>query len=244
MTRKEKIQLLLLFCIVLLSRLPFLFAGYGTEEDSWGIVRAVMRTTELGSYEPSRLPIYPVAESIYLLFPHGNYFAYNFVSALFSAIAVLFFALSLRVLGSKRCLLLSYTLAFIPVFYISSTYTIDYCISLAFVMMSFYALLKDSAGLCGLLLGLATGCRVTSLVFLLPFSILFYYRTKSFLHYPRLLLSALFFSAISYIPVILKFGGSFFTYYDQFGYPPLPKVVYKASVGVFGALGLIALIYP
>ena len=243
MNRKEKIQLLLLFFIVLVSRIPFLFAGYGAEEDSWGIVRAVMRTVELGSYEPSRLPGHPVAEAIYLLFPHGNYFAYNFVSAIFSACAVLFFALSLRTLGSKRYLLLPYTLAFIPVFYTGSTYTIDYCISLAFAMMSFYALLKDRAGWAGLLLGMATGCRITSIVFLIPFSILFYYRTKSFLHYPRLLLFTLFFSAISYLPVIVKFGGDFFTYYDQFGYPPFTKILYKASIGVFGSLGIIALLY-
>jgi hypothetical protein len=43
------------------------------------------------------------------------------------------------------------------------------------------------------------------------------------------------------LPLFLQFGSSFFMYYDQFPYPPLSKVLYKMSIGVFGLIGILAI---
>ncbi len=48
---------------------------------------------------------------------------------------------------------------------------------------------------------------------------------------------------LTYLPVIHIYGFSFFTYSDQFPYPNFPKVFYKATIGVFGAVGLFAIIF-
>ena len=42
-----------LFAVALLVRLPFLFAGYGVEEDSWGHVLHAALLNETGVYEVS-----------------------------------------------------------------------------------------------------------------------------------------------------------------------------------------------
>ncbi len=47
----------------------------------------------------------------------------------------------------------------------------------------------------------------------------------------------------SFVPVIQKYGLSFFMYYDQFPYPPLTKILYKMSIGVVGFLGVLAIGY-
>ena len=124
--QKDKLNLTGLFFVTLLSRIPFLFVGFGAEEDSWGIVRAVRHNFEYGGYEPSRFPGHPIHEAVYLLGANEGPVFYNGLTALMSAFAVLFFAMSLRKLGVKSYLYASYALAFVPVFFISSTYTIDY----------------------------------------------------------------------------------------------------------------------
>jgi hypothetical protein len=62
---RKYLPFITLFLIVLLSRIPFLYAGYGIEEDSWGIALAAFHTHLSGIYEPSRLPGHPVQELVY-----------------------------------------------------------------------------------------------------------------------------------------------------------------------------------
>ena len=72
-----------LFFVVFVSRLPFISAGYGVEEDSWGIVLAGAHTYLTGIYEPSRFPGHPVHEFIYSAFPFHPEWFYNLFSAFF-----------------------------------------------------------------------------------------------------------------------------------------------------------------
>jgi hypothetical protein len=46
---------------------------------------------------------------------------------------------------------------------------------------------------------------------------------------------------VLFIPVMQKYGASFFMYYDQFPYPPFTKVMYKMIVGVFGFIGTLSI---
>jgi hypothetical protein len=99
---KENFKLFILALLVLLSRLPFLNAGYGVEEDSWGIAVAAYHTQLYGVMEASRLPGHPVNELIYSLFWGYGPWLYNFFSAICSVICFILFYLTLKKLNFKN----------------------------------------------------------------------------------------------------------------------------------------------
>lgn len=237
----------MLCVIVLLSRLPFLQAGYGPEEDAWGLVRIAQKIYESGNYEVSRLPGHPLQEFIYLLNPYGGYLYYNLMTAVFSTAAVLFFALILRKFNVRHYLIGAAALAFTPVFFYTSTYTIDYTWSLAFILAALYFLLEKKFVLVGIFLGLATGCRITSGGMLLPFYFFAYDRSVSrnlnLQNFLRLTAPCFVISGLLYLPAFYVYGPSFFDFSDQFPLPPVLKMLYKLTIGVFGILGLAGLLF-
>lgn len=241
---RKYLPFLVLFIVVFVSRLPFLSAGFGVEEDSWGIVLAAAHTALTGTYEPSRFPGHPVHEFIYSAFPFHSALFYNLFSTFFSALATLFFALILQHLKFKHFIIAALALAFTPVFYISSTYTIDFVWTIAFILISFFCLLKEKFIFCGIFLGLAIGCRITSGAMFLPFLIIFWQKNNMRGNIKialKVLIPLVIVSFISYLPLMIEFGASFFMYYDQFPYPSIAKVFYKMIPGVFGFLGVLAI---
>ncbi|MCE3278833.1 MAG: hypothetical protein K0S44_1024 [Bacteroidetes bacterium] len=244
-TRFNYIPFLALFLLVFVSRLPFLSAGYGIEEDSWGIALAAFHTKLSGIYEPSRFPGHPVQELIYSALWGKGPVIFNGLSAFFSAIAAVYFARILQYLNFRHYFIAGLAFAFVPIVYISSTYTIDFMWSEAFVLMSFYSLLRNRLILCGLLLGLAVGCRITCGVMIIPFLIILWENNdlkKNFLSLLKICVPMVIVVFFVFLPLILQFGTSFFMYYDQFPYPPLSKVFYKMSLGVFGFIGCISIL--
>ncbi len=241
---KKYLPFITLFLIVFISRIPFLSAGYGIEEDSWGIALAAFHTKLTGIYEPSRLPGHPVQEFIYSALWGAGPIVFNGLCAFFSAVGAVFFALILKHLSFKHFFIASLAFAFVPVYYISSIYTIDFVWTQAFILISFYYLLKNKLIVCGIFLGLAIGCRITSGAMLLPFMIIIW-QNKNLKQNIILLLKIAapmaIVAIIAYAPIIQQFGLSFFMYYDQFPYPPLSKVLYKMTLGVFGVIGIIAM---
>ncbi len=276
---KKHLPFIVLFIIVFVSRLPFLSAGYGIEEDSWGIALAAFHTKLTGIYEPSRLPGHPVQELILSALWGCGPIVFNLLSALFSAIGTIFFALVLKQLNFKHFFIAALAFAFVPVYYISSTYTIDFAWTEAFVLMSLYFLLKsdsnsqykivqppspssrrgqgevlsfrlfyigfrDNLILCGVFLGLAIGCRITSGAMLLPFMIIIWQHNNlkgNFINLLKISIPLILVVILAFIPIIQQFGLSFFMYYDQFPYPPISKVFYKMIPGVFGVVGIMAI---
>lgn len=243
--KQRNYQLILLLLIAGLTRLPFIFDGYGVEEDSWGLVVNSYEMHQSGHYVASRFPGHPVQEYAYALMYNAPAWAYNLLSLAAGMMAVAFFFLALKKMQLNAAFVTALSFCFVPVFYISGTYTIDYSFSIAFVMASLYFLLGRKLALSGIMLGLATGCRITSEVFLLPWVILLYnsldrktwIRQSFLLAVPAVLVAILLF-----IPVYLQYGRAFFDYSDQFPYPPFAKVAYKASIGVFGFLGIAAIV--
>ena len=221
-----------------------MFCGYGVEEDSWGIALAAFHTKISGVYEPSRLPGHPIQELIYSALWGTGPIVYNGLCAIFSGIAAVYFALILKHLKFTYFILAAFAFAFIPVFYISSTYTIDFVWTEAFVLMSFYYLLKEKYILTGILLGLAIGCRITTGAMLLPFMIVAWQHTnfkENFVTLLKIAIPMAIVSLLAFVPVIKEFGLSFFMYYDQFPYPPFSKVMYKMVIGVFGLIGTLTI---
>lgn len=235
----------LLAAVVLFSRLPFLFDGHGHEEDSYGLVVNAWEMHSTGHYVASRFPGHPFQEYIYLLIWNQPAWIWNFLSTLFSITGVLAFHHALKRIGVNHAMEASLMLAFTPMFFTAGTYTIDYTWSLAFVMLSFSSLVCRKFVWCGILLGLAVGCRITSGVFIIPWMMLLWQRLDFDQWKNYVLKVGIPFTVIGvlwYVPAYMQYGTGFFDYSDQFPYPPFTKIIYKATIGVFGILGILALI--
>ena len=120
----------------------------------------------------------------------------------------------------------------------------DYIWALAFILMSYYWLLNDRIVFSGILLGMAVGCRITSGVLIIPFFIqLLYNKGES---WKKIITLGIFFgmtSLVIFLQVIQKYGWGFFHYYDQFPYPSYAKVFYKATIGVWGSIGCLEILF-
>jgi hypothetical protein len=223
--KKEIWPYIFLVIFVFTSRLPFISGGYGLDGDSWAMAKIAKHIHDTGEYEASRFPGFPVHEYLCSLFIKYGYNGLNIISAFFSAIAVLFFALSLKLLRFRRIFLASITLAMVPIFYIHSCTTIDYLIAIAFVLGGLYFLLKSQNIVAGILLGFAIGTRITSGAMLIPLSILlveFDGFKNNFKRISKFILPALITGSILFLPVVNKYGFAFFTYYNV-PYPQLQK---------------------
>lgn len=240
-----KKELLLLIALVLITRMPFIFDGFGVEEDSWGLVVNAQEMHDTGEYRASRFPGHPLQEYAYLLIWNQPAWVWNFLSVVVSLAAICFFHLALRRMQINNALQVSLLFCFTPVFVLAGTYTIDYAWTLAFLTASFWLLCERRLWWSGVVLGLAIGCRITTGIFLFPWFILLLNRMDigmSVRLWMRIAIPTIVIGLLWYIPAYTSYGSHFFDYSDQFPYPPLPKVIFKATLGVFSILGLFALI--
>ncbi len=240
----EKYSVLLLAAITFLTRIPFIFDGYGVEEDSWGLVVNAFLMKQTGHYLASRFPGHPLQEYVYRIIYDQPAWIYNSFSVLASIVAVVFFYKALRKIQLAGAFPASLLFCFTPVFYIAGTYTIDFAWTVAFVMMSFYYLLDQKFLVCGIFLGMATGCRLTSEIFLLPWLIIIWSTLdwkSSVKDFMKIAIPSIVIGILWFVPAYLNYGKTFFDYSDQFPYPPLTKVIFKATIGVFGLLGIMVL---
>ena len=247
---------------VLLSRLPFLGPGLGTDNDAWAVAGAARAIAARGVYTVSRFPGYPLHEGAAALLQRGGLGLLDVASALMAALAAALIAIVLRRAGSRDAALGAVAFAFVPVVFIASTSGIDYLWACAFLMAALALALRGHRVAGGLALGIATGLRITSIAYALPLGLLCAWSA------PRarwraglaLALPAVLVGAVSYVPVALRYGSEFLSYYEPAGgheqnvlrfiagfatlyrlpIPPL-YVAGLASVGVWGVLGSVAL---
>ena len=223
----------LLFGISFLSRLPFLFAGYGREEDAWSQVLNAKLIYETGVYEVSRLPGHPVYELLLaLLWPlNHQYWFYNGLSAVVSAFSVVIFYQILKSIKVENAYRLSLAFSFIPVFFIAGTYTIDYNFALLLILWAWLNLQKGRVWLAALGIGLATGFRISSLAFLLPLSIIYGAGKPKYLL--KFWSGSFVVALICFLPPLLVYGTGFLDFHK----PPFPgwaSIIYKMTIGVWG----------
>src|SRR5690348_11577757 len=170
--KSDSFMLWLFAFALFLSRLLLFCQGYGLDGDSWSVAITARNIASTGSYEVSRFPGYPVQEFISSLFYNGYAWRLNLLTALFSTIGILFFALTLKTWKFKNVFLASAALAFVPIIYINSTTTIDYVWALSFLLISLYFVARYQPLLAGLFIGIAIGCRLTSGAMLIPYCIM------------------------------------------------------------------------
>ncbi|CAN5544667.1 hypothetical protein BH11BAC2_BH11BAC2_08860 [soil metagenome] len=231
--------------LLLISRLPFLFDGYGAEEDAWAMPLVAERIATTGVYEVSRLPGHPVQELTYALMWNAGPVAYNFVTLLLSTIGILFFMLALRNFGVRNYLIAGAALAFTPIVYINSTNALDYTWAMSFILISFWGLSKRLTLLAAGFIALAVGCRITTGAMLIPFAYLLWNtslpqeKLKTVITFS---IAVLIGSLVVFTPVMLTYGIDFFTYYEHFPIPGFAKNFYKGTIAVWGVPGCIALL--
>jgi len=229
--------------LVVLSRIPFLSAGYGVDFDAWRVAGAARTIATTHVYTAARFPGNPVHEVVCAMLLPGGYIALNTATALFSGMAAAFFALSVRVLGGKDYALAGLALAFTPVVFISSTTTIDYVWALAFTMGSLYFVLIGRPVLAGLMLGGAIGCRLTSGAMLIPLGIMLAGRERRarLASLCTFVLGASLVAAVAFAPVVLRYGWGFFRFFEN-GLPTFAEAARRATEGVWGRVGFLALL--
>jgi hypothetical protein len=242
---RERLALALAAVAVLLTRLPWISSGYGSDPDGYRVVMVARQIASGAGYEASRLPGYPVYEYLTALSATAAPWVSNAVTAMISTGAFVLFALITRELAVRRYLLLALAFALTPVIYVSSTCTMDYIPALAGQLAAVYALLRRRPLLAGLALGLAVGCRITAGALALPlclWMLLTQPRRAALRQCLAFGSTLLVVCALCFLPVWRRYGAGFFAFYDNGSYPPLGVVAARALPLVWGPLGLAALL--
>jgi len=243
-TSSNTFKTAVILIIVLFTRLPFLSIGYGLDVDAWraaGVGRDIFHS---GHYILSRAPGHPVQELIYALLWNTGYFIMNGLTAIISVIAVFFFVLILRELGFKKVYLPALAFALTPVIFINSVNTLDHIWALAFIIAGMYFVMRNKPVSAGILLGFAGGCRLTSLLMIIPFFILLYLSSDSKINIRNLFkftVSAGITSIVLFLPVIFRYGFDMFDVH-QSGFPGISFIAYRIFITVWGLIGICAVI--
>ena len=172
MTDPKKSCLVGLGALIVLSRLPLLFSGYGADGDAWRVAYVAHRFWTSGTYEMSRPPGYPAHEILSApLVSLGGAFLSNLFT-LIASVAALFVFHAIARTRSQRPTMLTAAFAFAPLFWMNSATTMDYVWSLLAILFALHALLNHRLLLGGIMAGLALGFRPTNAVMLIPFGVL------------------------------------------------------------------------
>jgi hypothetical protein len=242
--RKSAWGYLALIAVVAMSRIPFLNAGYGVNVDAWRVARVARQIALSGIYEVSRFPGYPLQEIICSWFWRGGAWALNGLSALFGVAAAVALTACARRMKCRDALLAGLAFAMTPAVFINSVSSKDYVWAIAFVLGSLLCVLSRQSVLAGALLGLAVGCRITSAAMLLPLGLILIgemereQRGRAVLQF---ILSMLLASALVFLPVWWRYGFGFLTFYENHARPAPGIVLSRATLEVWGSLGVAGL---
>lgn len=232
-------HIIFLASLFIISRIPLLNTGFGTDPDAWRIANSAYDLKNFFIYHPSRFPGYPLPEYVNSLIIDYGWVATNSLTLILSLISVIIFAKILNELNVKNKGLIVITYAFLPIIWINSVSTMDYMWALTFIIITWYFVIMKKYILAGLMMGLATASRPTSILLILPFLYLIYQEDKTKRYFQNILsfLIVLLVTSISFfLPLYLRYGLDFITFYpfDQ----SLSAVWYDASY-FFGSIAII-----
>ncbi len=197
---------MLLILLVALSRLPFLFAGYGSDADAWLVAYSGSQFWNTGIYEVSRFPGYPLHEIIMAPFvvfggaPLGN------TITLFVAFALLFSWKQLAERQMRFPALSILCLAFAPLLWKNSATMMDYVWGLLAMILALHAALNKKTWLSGILIGIAAGFRPFNILLIIPLVVLLLSTGFAKRSIFVCIVAALLSSASAFLPVILRYG--------------------------------------
>ncbi|MEW5804232.1 MAG: hypothetical protein AB1847_19220 [bacterium] len=204
--------LAILGCAFLLSRVPYIFSGYGLDPDAYFVMLSARKILATVRYWMSRPPGYPLFEILCALLSPGGFLATNAMTVLISWLSVFPLREILRLLRVKNQGWLLVTFCFAPIVWIQSSCTMDYMWALFFILAACCLFFRRKYSLGGVALGIAVGFRLTSGLMILPLSLHLYFQERTV----RKMLSPLFLFGLTcllvYAPVFSSYGLSFLSY--------------------------------
>ncbi|HEV2803862.1 MAG TPA: hypothetical protein VGW57_02915 [Chthoniobacterales bacterium] len=160
-------------------------------------------------------------------------------------VAVLAFGVFATRIGVRDDILACLALAMTPIFYVSSVTSKDYIWALGFIMLSLLAALDGAPLFAGIFLGLATGCRLTSLGMLVPVLLVLIGasgREGRLRKIVALTLSWAVMSTLFFVPVFARYGADFLSFYEKHARPDWGTVLERGTIEVWGTLGVLGLV--
>lgn len=243
----DNLKLIIASIVVFITRIPFLSAGYGVDNDAWRFAHVCKIIALEGRYQYSRAPGHPIQEYALTSFWDWGYSFFNGASAVMSVIAFIYFILILKELKFKNIYLAGFAFALTPIIYVSSVNSLDNIWNLAFIMPAIYYGMKNKWLWAGILLGLANGNRLTSLVFMLPIVIIMFYKNKDVLDLKDNIKKLVYFvvvtgaiTTICYLPGLITFGQKLFTDV-AWAYPGVVFILFRYLISIWGLIGIAAI---
>jgi hypothetical protein len=236
--------LALLCAVVLLTRLPFVGAGYGLHADNWRVALAARHIATTGVYEASRFPGYPVQEVVCSWFWRTGALGFNLLDAFFCAGAALFFGLICIEYGVTDWWLAGLALAFVPVLYVNSVSSKDFPWALALLLPSWWCAMRKRPVWTGVLLGLAMGCRITSGAAALPIALILIDGAENRVAIRRVVVTGAISAGIvlaAFAPVYARYGTEFFNFYAEHGFPGPVELAARMTIEVWGVVGFLGI---
>ncbi len=235
---------LLVVLLVFATRLPFIGFGYGYDDDAWRVMNAARTLSQSGEYHPTRYTGFPIMEFLYSLLWGKPPTIVVLLTVLVTSLGLGILGVTLVRLDLPNVVPLCLAIACTPVIYIASTTSMDYLWALMFMLFAFDRALRGQSLLAGILVGIATGCRFTSFLMVLPLGILLLQTYKGRNRFASLLglfLTASAATVLLYLPRIVSHAPTAApAIYPQ----PIGgwNAVFKGSVGVWGVVGAVAIV--
>lgn len=233
-----------IFAIVLLSRVPFLDAGYGRHADAWRVARTAKTLAATGDYQPSRPPGFPLHEWLAAGVWKWRAPGLNALSAVASATACVLLALYARRVGVRDWALTGLALAGLPAFYVNSVSAKDFALTLALLLSAYLVARSGRAAWAGVVFGLVVSSRPVAVIHGLPLAIVLLSalpkerRVRAFVAFCAL--GAIVIAAF-YAPIFAKFGPENLREPYRLADLRASLVLHRGTIDVWGALGLIGL---
>src|SRR3989304_568661 len=146
--------------LYVVSRIPWLDMGYGTDPAAWRVALSAHYLLDSGEYLPSRLPGYPLHEFVTVPLVKAGWVWTNLSTVGISLVGVYLFArLAERLeLPAPGALVLGF--AFAPLLWINSVTTMDYMWGLTCILAAYLLACDGRAAPAGVAVGLAAGVRL------------------------------------------------------------------------------------
>ena len=225
--------------VYLVSRIPWLNLGYGTDPDAWRVALSAEHLLSDGEYLPSRLPGSPLHELATVPFVRAGWLWANLSTVFISIIGLYLFAKLVAELKLPSKGVATLAFAFTPLLWINSMTTMDYMWSITFILACYLLLMRRRFLLAGVCLGLAMGFRLTSMWATIPF-LLWLWREKQLRAAVPFLGAVAMTSLIAYSPVLARYQLGMLNFYDaKVPFSGFIRLLGKETLGIAGALAVL-----
>ncbi len=163
MLKKNPDRLVLLTATLLYT--PFLFLGYGSDIDTYGVLEVGRHFVKTFDYIPSRGPGFFVFETItFIMDQLGGSILTNLAVMTMALIALYGFMRLCREYSVPQYPLLAAALMIHPFFWSNATCTMDYLMAVGFIFLGYIQVRRGHFFTAGAAFALGAGCRLTSVL--------------------------------------------------------------------------------